>query len=68
MIFHNGVIVSVDAIVGVLGVNAWSPALDPERFDLLVFEMVVEVHVATEDVFDSTAVEGLVGRLVQMQI
>lgn len=60
VVFHDGVVVGVDSIVGILCVDTLGPAFNPERFDLLVFEVIVEVHVATEYIFDGSSVVGLV--------
>ena len=59
MVRHDGVLVCVDAIVGVLRVNTWCTAGDPERFDGFILEVIVEMHVLAEDIFDGAAIVGL---------
>ena len=60
MVGHNRIVIRVNAVVGVLGMNSGSTTLHPEGLDLLVLKVVVEMHVAAEDVLYRTAVVGLV--------
>ena len=59
MVGHDRVVVSVDAVVGVLAMNAFGAACDPQSFDLFVLEVVMQMHVLAEDILDCAAAVGL---------